>query len=37
MKTILVWPRGVQIFAQIRRMGYRVDETPDGLAIVRND
>ena len=37
MKTILYWPRGVQIFAQIRRMGYRVDETPDGLAIVRHD
>jgi len=37
MKTILYWPRGVQIFAQIRRMGYRVDETPDGLAIVRDD
>ncbi len=37
MKTILYSPRGVQIFAQIRRMGYRVDETPGGLAIVRHD
>ncbi len=37
MKTILYSPRGVQIFAQIRRMGYRVDETPDGLAIARRD
>ena len=37
MKTILSSSRGVQIFAQIRRMGYRVNETPDGLAIVRDD
>jgi HEAT repeat protein len=33
LKTILYSPRGVQIFAQIRRMGYRIEETPDGLSL----
>ncbi len=31
---ILYSPRGVQIYAQIRRMGYLVEETPDGLKLI---
>jgi HEAT repeat protein len=37
LKNILHSPRGVQIFAQIRRLGYRVEETGDGLALVRDE
>lgn len=33
LRTVLYSPRGVQVFAQIRRMGYLVEETPDGLKL----
>ena len=34
LRTVLYSPRGVQVFAQIRRMGYLVEETPDGLKLL---
>lgn len=34
LRTVLYSPRGVQVFAQIRRMGYLVEETPDGLKLI---
>jgi HEAT repeat protein len=36
LRTVLHSPRGVQVYAQIRRMGYLVKETPDGLKLVRS-
>ncbi len=36
LKRILNSPRGVQIFAQIRRMGYRIEETPEGIHFVED-
>ena len=35
LRSVLYSPRGVQVFAQIRRMGYLVEETPDGLKLIR--
>jgi len=37
LKTVVYSPGGVPIFAQIRRLGYRVEETPDGLVLVRDE
>ena len=37
LKNILSAPRGVEIFAQIRRLGYRAEETADGLVLVRDE
>lgn len=37
LKNILSAPRGVEILAQIRRLGYRVEETADGVALVRDE
>lgn len=34
LRTVLYSPRGVQVYAQIRRMGYLVEETPEGLKLV---
>jgi hypothetical protein len=37
LKTVVVSPGGIPIFAQIRRMGYRVEETREGLVLVRDE
>jgi HEAT repeat protein len=37
LKTVVVSPGGIPIFAQIRRMGYRVEEIPEGLELVRDE
>jgi hypothetical protein len=36
-QSVLYSPNGVAIVAQIRRMGYRIEETPVGFELVRND
>ena len=35
LRSVLYSPRGVQVFAQIRRMGYLVEETHGGLKLIR--
>jgi len=37
LKTVVHSPQAVQILAQIRRMGYRVEETPEGFSIVSDE
>jgi len=35
--TVVHSPRAVSILAQVRRMGYRVEETPEGFTLVRDE
>lgn len=37
LATVVHSPRAVQILAQIRRMGYRVEEIPEGFELVRDE
>ncbi len=37
LKIVVYSPGAVPIYAQIRRMGYRIEETPDGLSLVRDE